>query len=123
MPRPDLPPLPAPAGCELSLAQSPKMRCPLGTDRGSIFATVILPGAMPKTILFITHEVDEALILSERIYVMTTGPGCFLGEITVDLPRPRTLEVMATPTFLTIKRRLVNLLERAGFGERVLVLI
>jgi NitT/TauT family transport system ATP-binding protein len=67
--------------------------------------------------------VDEALILSERSYVMTTGPGCILEEVPVDLPRPRTLEVMATPKFLTIKRRLVNLLKRARSGERALVLI
>jgi NitT/TauT family transport system ATP-binding protein len=66
--------------------------------------------------------VDEALILSEHIYVMTTGPGCILKEVTVDLPRPRTLEVMANPEFLAIKRRLVNLLERARSGEKALVL-
>ena len=80
-------------------------------------------GAMPQTILFITHDVDEALILSERIYVMTTGPGCILEEVAVELPRPRTIEVMATPDFLAAKRKLVNLLERARAGGRPLEII
>lgn len=77
-------------------------------------------GTMPQTILFITHDVDEALILSERIYIMTTGPGSILAEVVVELPRPRTLEVMATTEYLAIKRKLVNLLERAQSGERPL---
>jgi NitT/TauT family transport system ATP-binding protein len=80
-------------------------------------------GAMPQTILFITHDVDEALILSDRIYVMTAFPGCILEEVPVDLPRPRTVEVMATPAFFEIKRRLVTLLERAGAGKRSLNII
>jgi len=80
-------------------------------------------GAMPQTILFITHDVDEALILSDRIYVMTAFPGCILEEVPVDLPRPRTVEVMATPAFFEIKRRLVTLLERAGAGKRPLNII
>lgn len=80
-------------------------------------------GAMPQTILFITHDVDEALILSERIYVMTAGPGCILEEVAVELPRPRTMEVMATPDFLSVKRKLVNLLERAKAGGRPLEII
>jgi len=80
-------------------------------------------GTMPQTILFITHDVDEALILSERIYVMTAGPGCILEEVSVELPRPRTMEVMATPDFLAVKRKLVNLLERAGAGGQPLEII
>lgn len=80
-------------------------------------------GAMPQTILFITHDVDEALVLSERIYVMTTGPGSILAEVAVELPRPRTMEVMASPEYLAIKRRLVSFLERAGAGERPLEII
>ncbi|MFH1976018.1 MAG: ABC transporter ATP-binding protein [Pseudomonadota bacterium] len=80
-------------------------------------------GAMSQTILFITHDVDEALILSDRIYVMTALPGCILEEVPVDLPRPRTVEVMATPAFFKIKRRLVTLLERAGAGKRPLNII
>jgi NitT/TauT family transport system ATP-binding protein len=79
--------------------------------------------ALPQTILFITHDVDEALILSERVYVMTAAPGCILEEVAVDLPRPRTLEVMATPDFLAVKRKLVTLLERARAGGRPLEII
>jgi NitT/TauT family transport system ATP-binding protein len=74
--------------------------------------------AIPKTILFVTHDVDEALILAERIYVMTTGPGSILADVEVDLLRPRNLDIKATPAYLAIKRNLVNLLERARSGER-----
>jgi len=74
--------------------------------------------ATSQSILFITHDVDEALILSDRIFVMTSGPGCILEEVTVALTRPRTLDVTAGPEFLALKRRLVNLLERAKAGER-----
>ena len=56
-------------------------------------------GAMPQTILFITHDVDEALILSERIYVMTTGPGCILEEVAVELPGPARWKSWPPPAF------------------------
>ena len=42
-----------------------------------------------KTILFVTHQVEEALMLSERIFLMTARPGMFVEEIKVDLPHPR----------------------------------
>jgi hypothetical protein len=71
-------------------------------------------GAMPQTILFITHDVDEALILSERVYVMTSGPGSLLAEVAVELPRPRTLEVMATAEYLALQTKANR---PAGAGE------
>jgi NitT/TauT family transport system ATP-binding protein len=76
--------------------------------------------AMSPSVLFVTHDVNEALLLSDRIYVMTACPGCILEEVAVALPRPRTLEVMDTPEFLRLRRRLVDLLERATAGERPL---
>ena len=45
---------------------------------------------LKKTILFVTHDVDEAVLLSDRIVMMTNGPSATIGEIlSVDLPRPR----------------------------------
>jgi NitT/TauT family transport system ATP-binding protein len=52
-----------------------------------------------KTILFITHSIPEAVFLSDRVLVMTPRPGRLADDVSVDLPRPRSLEAMTTPTF------------------------
>jgi len=43
-----------------------------------------------STILFVTHQIDEAILLSDRVVVMSAGPGRVLEEIAIDLPRPRS---------------------------------
>ena len=45
-----------------------------------------------KTVLFITHSIDEALLLSDRILLMSSQPGEIIEEVTVGLPRPRKVE-------------------------------
>ena len=52
-----------------------------------------------KTVVYITHSIDEAVLLGDRIAVMTTRPGRVKEIITVDLPRPRSLETMITAKF------------------------
>jgi NitT/TauT family transport system ATP-binding protein len=52
-----------------------------------------------RTILFVTHNIAEAVLLSDRIVVMTPRPGQVREVLTVDMPRPRSLETMAEPRF------------------------
>jgi NitT/TauT family transport system ATP-binding protein len=53
-----------------------------------------------KTVLFITHSIDEALILADRVIIMTSHPGTFKASVEVDLPRPRVIsELRGDPHF------------------------
>jgi len=62
------------------------------------------------TTLFITHDVDEAVFLSDRIYILSGRPGRVSGEIKVELPRPRTSENTLTEDFLAYKRKVLQAL-------------
>ena len=62
------------------------------------------------TNLFITHEIDEALFLADRLAIMTFQPGKIKEEIEVDLPRPRSFQMMATPQFMKIRAQALDLL-------------
>ncbi len=63
------------------------------------------------TVLFVTHDVEEALLLSDRIYVMTARPGRLKAEVKVDLPRPRSLmDTEASPRFVELRQLLLALI-------------
>lgn len=62
------------------------------------------------SVLFITHDIDESIFLSDRVYVMTARPGRIKAEIPIPLPRPRTPDMAASPEYLAIKLKLRNLI-------------
>lgn len=71
------------------------------------------PGASgPKTVLFVTHSISEAIILADRVIVLTSRPGSVRADIDVELPRPRTREMERSQPFLDYADWLRELLEQ-----------
>jgi len=64
-----------------------------------------------KTVAFVTHSIDEAILLSDQIVVMATRPGRIKTVIDVDLPRPRNEEMRADPRWTTLRKQLWQLLK------------
>ncbi|MDI3381161.1 ABC transporter ATP-binding protein [Xenophilus aerolatus] len=64
-----------------------------------------------RTVLFITHDIDEAIVLGDRVLVMSARPGTVKSETVIDLPRPRDPSVVLTPEFIRIKQRLLAEIE------------
>lgn len=73
------------------------------------------------TILMITHDVEEAVFLAQRIYVLTSRPGTVKTELTTDLPDDRTYQTKRHSTFLDFKETLLDLLREEGAKQAVLV--
>ena len=67
----------------------------------------------PKTVLFVTHSVEEATILSDRVVVLSPRPGRIADILTIDLPRPRTKQVRTQDAFLHEVARVRESLYRA----------
>jgi NitT/TauT family transport system ATP-binding protein len=67
-----------------------------------------------KTVLFITHSTGEAVFLADRVLVMTPRPGRIQDVLDIDLPRPRSLDVMNTEGFGAYVRRIRVALNAGG---------
>jgi NitT/TauT family transport system ATP-binding protein len=61
-----------------------------------------------KTVLFITHDIDESILLGDRVYVMTARPGRIKEMVEVGLPRPRSVEVLTSAEFMRLKRQIMG---------------
>lgn len=73
-----------------------------------------------KTVLLITHQIDEAVFLSDRVIVFSARPGCVKTEVAIDLPRPRDLDLKRHPAFIEQVDHIWKLIEaevRAGVKQ------
>ena len=61
-----------------------------------------------RTVIFITHDIEEAVFLSDRILTMSARPGRIKGEVTIDLPRPRTHTIVTMPRFTELKKAVLD---------------
>jgi NitT/TauT family transport system ATP-binding protein len=64
-----------------------------------------------KMVLFVTHQIDEAVYLSDRVVVMSARPGRVLADIPIEIPRPRSLHVKREPAFTAVVEHIWQLLE------------
>jgi len=63
-----------------------------------------------QTVLFITHDIEEALLLADRVCVMTARPGRIKKSIPVPMPRPRAIELTLSPEFNALRREVLELI-------------
>lgn len=63
-----------------------------------------------KTVLFVTHDIDEAILLSDRVFVLTARPAKILETISINFERPRTYDLLGEPEFAKIKSHILKLL-------------
>ena len=63
-----------------------------------------------QTVLFITHDIEEAVLLADRVCVMTARPGRIKKSIDVGMPRPRSIELTTSPEFNALRREVLELI-------------
>jgi NitT/TauT family transport system ATP-binding protein len=74
---------------------------------------------VPRTVLLVTHDVEEALLLADSVSVMTARPGRIKKRLAVELPRPRALEVTTSPFFNELKREVLALIREESVKAAV----
>lgn len=67
-------------------------------------------GRIGTSVVFVTHDIDEALFLADRILVMSPRPGRIIEDLSVQFARPRRTELVTTPEFMRLKRHCLELL-------------
>jgi ABC-type nitrate/sulfonate/bicarbonate transport system ATPase subunit len=67
-----------------------------------------------RTVIFVTHDVEEAIFLSDEIHVMASRPGRIIDKMVIDLPRPRDRSVVSSPRFVAMKKYCLDLLHSSA---------
>jgi ABC-type nitrate/sulfonate/bicarbonate transport system ATPase subunit len=70
-----------------------------------------------RAVVLVTHDVEEALLLADRVYVMSPSPGTIASTVEVPLPRPRAEEIVTSPEFVTLKATLLHELSAATSAQ------
>lgn len=65
---------------------------------------------LQNTVIFITHDIEEAILLSDKVVVLSQRPGQILKEIPIPFERPRDLDILLTPSAQSLKKELFSLL-------------
>ncbi len=73
---------------------------------------------MRVTVIFVTHDIEEALFLADRIYVSTARPSRLKNQIIVPFGRPRKLASKTLPEFVKLEIEIAGMIRDAGQGER-----
>ncbi len=71
-----------------------------------------------RTVVFITHDVDEAILLADMVFVMSARPGRIRSRVPIDLPRPRSIDLITDPTFVALKREIFNQIRHEASAAR-----
>ncbi len=71
-----------------------------------------------RTVIFVTHDVEEAIFLSDDVYIMASRPGRMIDKMPVDLPRPRARSIVSTPRFVAMKKYCLDLLHVNATSEK-----
>jgi NitT/TauT family transport system ATP-binding protein len=72
-----------------------------------------------KTVIFITHQIEEAVYLSDRVLVFSSRPGQVKADLKIDLPRPRNLRIKRSPAFLEYAEQIWQLLETEIYHNHI----
>lgn len=61
-----------------------------------------------KAVLFVTHDIDEAIFLSDKIYIVSKRPAKLIAEIQVPIKKPRSADILTSSTFITVKKQIMK---------------
>jgi NitT/TauT family transport system ATP-binding protein len=73
-----------------------------------------------RTVLFVTHDIEEAVYLSDRVIVFSARPGRLKADIVIDLPRPRMPQIRKSVEFQSLKNRIWDLLREEVLSSKVM---